>query len=216
MSKKNNFVSTEEKIVAKALEMFNERGIEYVGLREIAATLEIRVSNITYYFPTKDDLVNRLSLDLNKLNSEIVINADDLSIGDFILSFEKVFHNHLKYRCLLLSFVHLMENNKKISARYKKTQADRNATLRSNLMVLASSGYLSIQTENEIDFLVACIAIIARFWISESVVSFKHLKPEEQLRHYVGMIARTLLPYTTAKGRKELQNLLLRFKLSNP
>ena len=51
-------ITTEEKILAKALEMFNERGIEYVGMRELAATLNIRVSNITYYFPTKDDLVN--------------------------------------------------------------------------------------------------------------------------------------------------------------
>ena len=48
----------------KALEWFNERGIEYVGLRELASVLNIRVSNISYYFPTKDDLVYALSLEL--------------------------------------------------------------------------------------------------------------------------------------------------------
>lgn len=46
-------MKTKERIVSKALELFNEHGIEYVGLRELAAHLGIRVSNITYYFPTK-------------------------------------------------------------------------------------------------------------------------------------------------------------------
>jgi len=48
-------MDTRKKILDKALEMFNERGIEYVGLRELASILDMRVSNITYYFPTKDD-----------------------------------------------------------------------------------------------------------------------------------------------------------------
>jgi AcrR family transcriptional regulator len=45
---------TEEKILAKALEMFNERGVDSVGLRELAGILDMRVSNITYYFPTQE------------------------------------------------------------------------------------------------------------------------------------------------------------------
>ena len=73
-------MKTEDKIVTKALEMFNIRGIEYVGLREISAELGIRVGNITYYFPTKDDLVNRLSLDLNKLNSKVFVAAREAGL----------------------------------------------------------------------------------------------------------------------------------------
>ena len=57
---------TRRKIRDKALEMFNERGIEYVGLRELAAILDMRVSNITYYFPTKDDLVYEITMRTNR------------------------------------------------------------------------------------------------------------------------------------------------------
>jgi AcrR family transcriptional regulator len=201
-------MNTEEKIIAKALEMFNERGIEYVGMRALAATLEMRVSNITYYFPTKDDLVNRLSLDLNKLNSQIIVDDEDLTIETFLGMFQKIFGNHIKFRCLLLSFVHLMEQNKKISVRYKKTQSDRNATLRSNLKTLVKSGYLKVDDEKEIEFLVSAIALIVRFWISEATVSFRHLKSEEQISHYVSMIGRLLSPYLSANGKKQLQKVL--------
>jgi AcrR family transcriptional regulator len=90
-------MSTEEKILVKALEMFNEKGVEYVGMRELAATLNIRVSNVTYYFPTKDDLVNQLSLQLRLLNSTIVVTNENLTITLFLEMLNKVFQNHVKY-----------------------------------------------------------------------------------------------------------------------
>lgn len=204
-------LNTKEKILSKALEMFNHKGVEYVGMRELAVALEIRVSNITYYFPKKDDLVNQLSLDLNKLNSQIVVDDKDLTIEAFIGMFQLVFRNHLKYRCLLLSFVHLMEQNKKMSVRYKKTQSDRNATLRLNLKTLVMSGYLKVNDEREIEFLVSAIALIVRFWISEASVSLSHLKPEEQISNYVSMIGRLLSPYMSAKGKKQLQKVFEKF-----
>src|SRR5687768_2123321 len=139
------FMKTAEKILSKALEMFNERGVEYVGLRELAGLLEMRVSNITYYFPTKDDLVYQLSVELNQLNSKVLVADEHITISTFIEMLRTVFYNHLKFRCLLLSFVHLMEQNKKISTRYNQTQKDRNATLRANIRFLISSGYLKIE-----------------------------------------------------------------------
>lgn len=199
---------TEEKILSMALEMFNEKGIEYVGMRELASVLNIRVSNINYYFPTKDDLVNRLSLDLSQLNARIVTDDSNLTVASFLDMFQKVFRNHLAYRCLLLSFVHLMEQNKKISERYKQTQENRNTALRQNLLALVRNGYLHIKEDGITDFLVAHIALIARFWISEAAISQRNLSPEEQIKYYVQSIGKLLEPYLTEKGTKQLQNVL--------
>ena len=201
-------MKTEEKILAKALEMFNERGVEYVGLRELAATLDMRVSNITYYFPTKDDLVDRLSLGLNELNSSVFVHNTQLTLKGFITMLEVVFYNHLTYRCLLLSFVHLMEQNKRMAARYKKTQENRYATLRLNLQTLLDGGYLLVKDEKEIDFLVSTLTIVIRFWISEAQISFRHLNPEQQIHHYLILIARLLLPYSSEKGKAEVEQLI--------
>lgn len=204
-------MNTEEKIVAKALEMFNARGVEYVGLRELAAILGMRVSNITYYFPTKDDLVNRLSLDLNRLNSQIVLDNHGLTLEAFLEMLHAVFQNHLRYRCLLLSFVHLMEQNKLIAERYKQTEDDRNATLRANLQSLVQEGYLSDNGEQDLAFLVSTIALIVRFWISESAVSYRHRTETDQIHHYLSLIARLLYPYATVRGKQQLQTILEKF-----
>jgi AcrR family transcriptional regulator len=159
-------MTKEEKIVAKALEMFNERGIEYVGLRELAAVLGIRVGNITYYFPTKDDLVNRLAQDLSKLNEQIRVE-EHLSLFSFLDRFRNVFEHHVQYRCLLLSFVHLMEQNKVLSKGYKETEKKRYSSIVTNLSSLQESEYLT--PEADTDFLVSVFTLAARFWISEAM-----------------------------------------------
>jgi AcrR family transcriptional regulator len=201
-------MNTREKILNKTLEVFNERGIEYVGLRELATMLDMRVSNITYYFPTKDDLVYQLSLELSKKNAEIIIDRDELTMRSFLEMLHVVFNNHSQYRCLLLSFVHLMEQNKLIAEAYKNTQKVRNATLTSNLKALAASGYLQVVDEEEMAFLVTTLALISRFWISEARISFRQLNHKEQIRHSLSLIIKLLLPYSTEKAKKEIEHFL--------
>ncbi|HSU51911.1 MAG TPA: TetR/AcrR family transcriptional regulator [Segetibacter sp.] len=197
-------MDTRKKILDKALEMFNERGIEYVGLRELAAILDIRVSNITYYFPTKDDLVYALSLELGKANAEVIVERENLTMSAFLKMLREVFQNHIAFRCLLLSVVHLMKQNKHLSEAYKHTQKVRNAAMYSNLQALERSGYLKPKDKAEMDFLVSGISLISRFWISEAAISFDQLTVDEQIRHYLILISKLLSPYSTKKAIKEM------------
>lgn len=195
----------EDRIVEKALEMFNEAGVEYVGMRELAAALDMRIGNLTYYFATKDALVERLSQKLAEENNRTIVPLNDLSMRSFFAMLHSVFHNHLKYRCLMLSFVHLMERNPLIAKRYSKTQVRRNETWELNIQALRNGRYLKTKSQSDVDFLVSSIAFIARFWISEARISYKDLDEETQIRHYLGMVARMFLPYLTEKGKKEIE-----------
>lgn len=198
---------TEKKIVQTALKMFNESGIEYVGMRELAGALKMRVGNLTYYFPTKDDLVNRLSLDLAEENNKTIVTVEHVTMKTFFDMLRQVFRNHVKYRCLMLSFVHVMQQNPIIAKRYGKIQAARNETWLKNIQALKDGKYISANTA-EVDFLVSTIALVARFWISEAAVSFKDQSESQQQQHYTRMIARIFLPYATIKGKRDLEGLL--------
>lgn len=199
-------MNTREKILDKALKTFNERGIEYVGLRELAAMLDIRVSNITYYFPTKDDLVFEISRQLAESNSKVIVANEGITMKGFMDMLHQVFENHYYFRCLLRSFVHIMSQNKVVAEAYKKTQQSRSTTLASNIKSLAANGYLKTEGDEQMNFLVSALSLISRFWISEAAISAKHLDKEEQINHYLGLVAQLLIPYTTAKGKKQLAN----------
>lgn len=197
-------MTTKEKIFTKALELFNNEGVEYVGMRELAAHLNIRVSNITYYYPTKDDLVFAISQQLNETNSQIVITDENITLEQFMRMLQRVFHNHIKYRCLLLSFVHLMEQNPLIKNQYKRTAERRNAVINANIVALAKNGALIFKDSTDITYLTSAFSLIIRFWISEAAISHTRLSVENQIDHYLFIAAKSLLPFATKKSKKAL------------
>lgn len=194
-----------EKILDKALEMFNERGIEYVGLRELAAVLDMRVSNITYYFPTKDDLVHTLSMELSQSNAGIIVAAKGITMEGFLQMLKSVFENHVRFRCLLLSVVHLLKQNKHMAAAYNKTQDVRNSTIMSNLKELVNGNYLVLEGKDDLQFLVSTLSLVSRFWISEAEISNRQWSTRKQINHYLKLVTTLLTPYTTSKGKKEME-----------
>lgn len=86
---KKHEVGLEARIVETALRLFNESGIEYVGMRELAAVLGIRIGNLNYYFPTKDDLVYRISLELAQQNSSTIVPVERITLPAFLIWFKR-------------------------------------------------------------------------------------------------------------------------------
>ena len=201
-------MTTREKIVTKALELFNARGIEYVGMRELAASIDLKLGNITYYFPTKEDLIHQLALDLSALNAGVWEEREQLSIPSFLDMIRQHFNNQVRYRCLLLSFVHLMGQYPKIAGRYGSVDQRRKITIEANLKKLMDRHYLKGLSATEIDFLVGQISLIARFWISEAAISYRQLSAAQQIEHYLTQIAHLLLPYSTPEGSQAIHRYL--------
>ena len=109
------------------------------------------------------------------------------------------------FRCLLRSFVHIMSQNRIVAEAYKKTQENRTNAIASNIKNLADNKYLKTKGKEQRDFLVSALSLISRFWISEAAISLKHRDKNSQILHYLGLVTHLLLPYTTAKGKKEIK-----------
>ena len=54
-------MKTRERIIYKAIDLLNEKGIQNVSMREIADALDMSVGNVTYYFPRWNDLMEELN-----------------------------------------------------------------------------------------------------------------------------------------------------------
>jgi AcrR family transcriptional regulator len=197
---------TRERIFQLALEYFNTNGIEYVGIRELARELGLSPGNVSYYFPTKDDIVieitKRLSEENNKLFQQV---EQDLTLTSFIELFVAAFQNHYTFRCIFTSFVHLMKHYPAMSTGYIEVQRKRRAILTKDIQELSALGYLKRDVSKEdVAYLVITISHFARFWVQEAEVLMGAHSTDKVIRHYSGLIARTLHPYATAKGRQQL------------
>lgn len=201
MTKKN--LTTREMILAKALQMFNDRGIEYVGIRELAGELDVHVGNITYYFPKKESLVEAISHQLRELNDATLPEEEETSLFSMLERLRAVFYNHYKFRCLLLSFVQQFENNPALYKQYQKTEVGRRAALVKYLNTLCKTGELqSNLKKTDIEELVSLFTLVTRFWISESRVSYRDKSLDWLIKHYLQLLLNVLEPIATAKGRK--------------
>jgi AcrR family transcriptional regulator len=200
----NKILTTREKIAHQALILFNQNGIEYVGMRELAASMGMKIGNITYYFRTKDDLVNTLAIKLSELNRQAFSTSERLTMVSFLRMREAVFRNQWNYRCLMLSFVHLVRQNPKIRKRYKEIENERKRGMISTISELETNGYLKQGTIDDMASLSDLIAMISRFWLSNTAITHDEMPVEQQIRHYIGLIASILSRHTTAKGRKEM------------
>lgn len=199
---------TRERIFQLALEYFNEHGIEYVGIRELARELGLSPGNVSYYFPTKEDFVIEISKRLSAENTKFFQEATvDISVESFIRLFQLAFENHWNYRCLFTSYVHIMKHYPQMGERYRELQKKRRSDLTHDLEELSRLGYLKKELSKEtVGQLVMTIAYQARFWVQEAEVLMSDIPREKIIAHHVGLIAALLLPYSTAKGRSQLEN----------
>jgi hypothetical protein len=73
---------------------------------------------------------------------------------------------------------------------------------------LMQSGELMIEDEKELEVFLSTLAIVSRFWISEARITYRHLSAQQQVNHYVLIVAQLLLPYASPEGAKKLKLLL--------
>ena len=197
--------ATQEKIINRALELFNLKGIEYVGMRELAADLGMRIGNLTYYFPTKDDLVFDISQAYTDSNSQIHKEIPINTLYDFLYKNKLLFENGLKYQCLLLSMVHLMEQNARIAANYKgSVMQSRISGLAHDIELLKENKYLKFSCEDDRLLLISSNSLQSRIWLSEAVLTESRQNLARQMTHYLRMKAHLFRPYATKKGLEDI------------
>jgi AcrR family transcriptional regulator len=204
---------TRDKILDKALELFNENGIEYVGMRELAAAIGMRIGNITYYFPTKDDLVYAIAIAYSESNTAIHNNHPVKSLYDFLCKCKKLFENGVHYRCLMLSMVHIMDQNQLVSDNYRKVSQARISGLKSIVHILKEAKQINVPDEDVEWFLVAINSLIGRFWFSEASLTAKRSKLDTHIGYYLKLQALLFKPYATKKGLKDIERFLAGEKL---
>lgn len=201
-------MNTKELILQKAIELFNEKGIEYGGMRELAGLLQLRVSNITYYFATKDELVFEIIKQLGKENDRIIESSDFKTLAGFMDMYRNIFYNQYQYRCVFLSFVHLAMQNSLMPKDYPLVERRRKEQLAQYIHGLMENGQLQKGLEEaQIQLIIGSISLLSRFWISEARISHSKLSVDKVIQYYLKLLASFFYPYATTKGRKMLADL---------
>ncbi len=204
-------MKTRDRILEKALEMMNEKGLENVSTYDIARALDIRQSNITYYFPAKADIVSALGKRMiEEVNQPFeAVAPHEFSFRYFYRLVDRVMQVHLRYRFFMLNYATIITADPELNDHFIRVLRERPGQQAGLITTLDANGYLKggeMLPHN--DNILYVQNIVAIYWVQEAAIYHAHLSDAEKRRHYLKLFFQAFIPYLTPKGEADLLPLL--------
>lgn len=197
-------MSTKERILATALRLFNEQGIDVITIRHIAKDMGISHSNIQYYFKNADEIIAAIYTNhINEMDELPVFSEQEFqSLKSLEESITAVMEHIYNYRFIYIHFVVIARRLPEV----KKVYAKRFAIRREQFLLLFENyrrhGIVRDDIPEEVwENLVRMLYVIGDFWISANELT-TGLKGKKAVAFYVKMVKDLFFPYLTEKGRK--------------
>lgn len=203
---------TKDKIVEKALNLYNIHGIEYVGVRELAKELEMKGGNITYYFPTKADLIAEIQIRLSNSNSELFASERETSIYNFLKLHFEIYQNQYKYRSIFVSLPLLLKQGSIDMQIYKDKQYKRKKDLYDEMKHLFMKGYFQTAKSDDMDTVLNTVILNNRMWIAEATADGIIEDQESAIITYIERLAGIIKIVASDKGREEIARFMKEIK----
>ncbi|MVM29131.1 TetR family transcriptional regulator [Spirosoma sp. HMF4905] len=200
--------STRELIVNKAIEMYNAHGVEYVGVRELAKELNVKGGHITYYFPTKNDLLAELAHRLTVSNGELLDQPKESGLYGFLDMNRRMYFNQYQYRAFFLSLPLWLKQDIAFAHQYQQGQASRRQSFTHELNGLVSEGYLSPLSEAKMETLFGTLAATARLWLCEATLDGLIDDETTAVHTYLRRLAGLLELVASEKGKTDIEKFL--------
>ena len=202
-------MKTKEKILLKALELFNEFGIKEVTLRQIAKALHISQGNLNYHFKTKSDIVSRLyfmlvekmDLEMNKLNQ----NRPILSIlYDSALVSMNILH---QYRFITRDLYLVLESDASLKKHYLELQQNRKQQYLLLFQNMKQAGLMrEAELQGEYERLYERMNIFGDNWINAA--DFFKNNQVSVVAYYHALLFEMMYPYLTTEGKQQYLKLV--------
>jgi AcrR family transcriptional regulator len=114
-------MKTRDRILAAALEMFNQQGERKVTTNHIAGHLDMSPGNLYYHFKNKQEIIYELFLSYEEyVDVNLHVPTDrQLTVEDKLNYLQKVFQGLWEYRFIHRDMEHLLLGEDRLHARYR-------------------------------------------------------------------------------------------------
>ncbi|SFS57431.1 transcriptional regulator, TetR family [Zhouia amylolytica] len=214
-NKKSDKISTKQRIINYAIEMFNTNGVQNVTSRHIAAEMGISHGNLDYHYNTKEDLLLAIYKQMREEMSEsyLIKESYSSSIEHLHRLLIHLAHFHLKYKFFHLDLLEIHRSYPRINEILQENLRLRRDQMLALFEKFIDEKYIIGESSDEYIRLRHTIRIVITFWLiqQEVLTSFKFQKEGEMVKH----IWELLMPYMTDLGKEEFERVTQRFSFSS-
>lgn len=203
---------TRKLILEAALALFCREGLDSVSTRDIAKRVDISLGNLTYYFPSKNDIVLALS---NAFIAEIDAALGAARPGGrgvfaaYYQQVEAVFYIQLRYRFLFNKrYAEIVNSIGEIQTYYQNILKERFALWRGLHGEFVQQKLASATLLEDTVALSYVFNILALFWHQEQEIYMPGMPDAKKVGHALAVFFQPYKPYLTKKGRAEFDQLI--------
>ncbi|WNB18762.1 TetR/AcrR family transcriptional regulator [Marivirga arenosa] len=197
-------MKTKDKILDKALELFNEHGISAISSKTIAEEMGISYGNLCYHFPKKDDIILQLYLNMQeRIDAQFKNIKEEVINLEFMLSRLKVlFEEIYKYKFIYLGITKVMRHFDHIKKHAQQQFEQRWKILDMISDFLIANGYMKpFKDSRQKNMLIHSLLMISNSWISDAE-TFYSGKEEDKVDYYMQLFFNLVRPTLTEKGKE--------------
>lgn len=196
-----------EKILNKAVEMFNEQGISSTSPNQIAAALDISTGNLTYHFKTKASLVKALYAQMHADSLDFISLEGYLTLNDFRLIMGKFKDFMAKHTFFFQDLFFILQHYPEVGKLYEESNLMRLKRARALFEhYIATARMIPEDQGIKYDFLIHNVWMVGAFWNFQKKI-FSSGELFEEPMDLVEMSWYMILPYLTDKGREEYEQI---------
>lgn len=190
-------MDTRTRILAAALELYNEKGID-ATTRHIASSIGISAGNLHYHFKHTDDIIvtlwNQLLSDFDQLVSALE-QAEEINLVSLKSFYQQSFERVYKYRFVFLHFVAIATRIPVVRKDYKNLVKRREKEFKGVFHTLIQNGIFRNDIPDSVwTALVRQIFIIGDFWLSNNQLT-EGLKDKKAAMAFANQIDALFYPY---------------------
>jgi len=202
---------TEDKVILKAIELYNTKGFSNITSRDIARELDMSHGNVEYHYKNKETILRAIYSKMKKEVSTYFseVNKSMNPIEEFDILLKKLEHFQSKYLFFNLDVNDISRQFPRLKVEIKATIQRRKDQMASFFVLFSDLGYL--QPEPSRGFYLRLqhkIRILITFWVSQEVI-LKNFDPTQNITMSLS-IWDLLLPHLTEKGKSEYNRLNLK------
>lgn len=203
-------MTTKERILQTALELYNASGPETVTVRHIAAAMGISHGNLCYHYPNTDALVralyDQLVVELNNVVAQShteaaeLLKHPELALAMVIGQTRKGFEIMYRFRFVLLNFHTIMRGDAYIREHFRELTHQRTVQFRMMVDFLMQTGIIRKEHfDGEFDLLIELQLLAGDGWIARAEI-VREMSKTQAIAYYVDVLLSPWVAVMTGEG----------------
>lgn len=197
-------MSTKEKILKAALQLFNKHGIARITVRDIAQEIGISHGNLCYHYPNTNNIISALYDELSKKVNDMLdeLQPDENVFQTHTNAIRTIFTLAYKYRFFYLHFIEITQRLPALKKKHYELIEQRKTQVRYFFDVLRQHDLFRADLSLEqYELLIMHCFLYGDFWISDSEIMYEGAA-SKKIDFYVNGYLALFMPYLTEKGKK--------------